>query len=374
MASKIKICHLTSVHKATDTRIFYKECRSQASEYEVYLVAPAPNDYEKDGVKIIALKKPGNRFSRFVITDTILLFKALRIRAVLYHIHDPELLITGIILRLFGKKVIYDVEEFVSANLYSKKWVPIKPVTRMLYAFVENIAIGLKIPFILAEQSYTENYKNRTTLKYAVIQNFVTLRDVPEATNEYNRNGNIFAFVGTLSARRGLPFIIEAISILKNKGMTARLCCVGEVNDSVLNILNQSEFWPEVKDQVEFLGYVPFPDCVSAIQDCIAGLALPENLPNQYGSYPTKMFEYMAGGLPVISSDFELYKDVVNRFECGISVNPENSSQIADAMEYFMTNPEKAKRFSENARIGVKNFDWKTEEQKLLKFYKDVLN
>ncbi|MBL4862995.1 MAG: hypothetical protein JKY09_08275, partial [Crocinitomicaceae bacterium] len=104
----IRVCHLTSVHKADDTRIFYKECVSLAKHgYEVHLVAPNANESEELGVKIHSVKKnSGSRFFRATVVAFRVLRKGLAIKAKLYHFHDPELVWVGLILRLFGKKVV----------------------------------------------------------------------------------------------------------------------------------------------------------------------------------------------------------------------------------------------------------------------------
>jgi len=342
-------------------------------KYDVYLIAQANENYEKDNVKMIALKKPANRLIRFVVTDSVLLIKAIRLNAQLYHFHDPELIITGILLRFFGKKVIYDVHEDIIVNLKDKPWLKLKGLSVFVYTILEKIAKRISVYFVLAEKSYLGNYKD-VEAQSVIIQNFVPVQEVQKYPDLFNKSGNIFALVGYLSARRGLPFIIEAMDILKRKGFIVYLRCIGEVNDDVSRILRHSEHWHAVKDQVDFSGYIPFPDYISQLKDCIAGFALPENLPNHFNSYPTKMFEYMAAGLPVIASDFELYKDVIQNFECGINVNPENSNEIAGAMEFLIRNPEMAERFSNHASVAVKNFDWNTEQQKLLKFYSDILH
>jgi glycosyltransferase involved in cell wall biosynthesis len=370
---KIKICHLTSVHRATDTRIFYKECRSLAKVYDVTLIALSEKSYEKDGVKIIALRKYQNRFLRFWITDFILLVKAIGQRANVYHFHDPELIVAGLALRLTGKKVIYDVHEDVVSDLDEKKWLPLKRLAKAGYYLLELIAFRFSFYFVLAEKSYEKKYLCHPS-QYIVVQNFVSVKDFKFSNLHYKSDSKTIAFVGFLSARRGLAYIIEALHILKGKGLVINLRCVGTINPELLDILNKSEFYSEIKDQVEFRGYIPFPESIYAVRDCLAGLALPENLPNHYGSYPTKMFEYMAIGLPVISSDFELYKDVVDTYECGITVNPEDSVAIANAIEFLILNPEKASSYSDNAKEAVHNFDWKMEEEKLLDFYEKIID
>ena len=369
---KIKICHLSSVHRATDTRIFYKECRSLAKVYKVTLLALAEKSQEVDGVKIIALKNYQNRFLRFLITDFVLLVRAIGEGADVYHFHDPELIVTGLALRLAGKKVIYDVHEDVASDLDEKKWLPFKSLAKAGYYLLESLAFRFSFYFVLAEKSYQKKYLHHSA-KYVVIQNFVPVKDFMFNNLPYNPSSKTIAFVGFLSAKRGLSHIIEALKILKDKGLIINLRCIGAINTDLSTILEQSKSYPEIKEQVEFMGHIPFPESIYAARDCLAGLALPENIPNHFGSYPTKMFEYMAIGLPVISSDFDLYKDVVDKYECGITVNPENSQAIADAIEILISNPDRALRYSNSGKEAVENFNWKTEEEKLLDFYEQII-
>lgn len=369
--SKIKICHLSSVHKATDTRIFYKECRSLTAEYDVTLIAISATDYKKDGVNIIGLKQLKSRISRFLVTDFILFIKALKVNARLYHFHDPELIIIGLILRLFGKKIIYDVHENVVADFDEKKWLPLKSLAKASYMFFENLALR-NFEIVLADEAYLEQYKNRTG-NFTIVQNYVPVNDLKREGHVYNTESNTIALVGYLSARRGLPFILEAIYILKQRGIMIRLRCVGEKNEDVIKILNQSKVWPDIQEQVEFKGYIPFPDSLFAIEDCMAGLALLETLPNNQKSLSTKIFEYMAVGLPVICSDFQVFKDIVEKYLCGLTANPENPEAIASVIETLYFDRNLASEMSKNAIMAVDNYSWKTEAEKLIDLYKNIL-
>src|SRR2546428_6863995 len=105
----IKVCHLSSVHKRYDVRVFYKQCRSLAKRgYETtFVIADNKGDELKNGVNIIDVGAPTNRIQRITQTIFKIYKKALAINADVYHFHDPELLSIGLLLRLKGKKVIY---------------------------------------------------------------------------------------------------------------------------------------------------------------------------------------------------------------------------------------------------------------------------
>jgi len=111
-SEELKVCHISIVHSVFDTRIFYKECKTLAKAgYIVYLIATHDRDEIIDGVHIIPLSEKKERFYRFFIKDWLALSKAIKVNADIYHFHDPELIFVGLILKILGKKVIYDVHE-----------------------------------------------------------------------------------------------------------------------------------------------------------------------------------------------------------------------------------------------------------------------
>src|SRR5690554_3414713 len=106
-----RVCHITSVHIAYDTRIFLKECRSLAKAgYEVKLVAQHPKREMVDGIEIIPVNRTSKgRLSRILFFVWRVFFVAIKTKSQVYHFHDPELVPAGILMRLMGKKVIFDI-------------------------------------------------------------------------------------------------------------------------------------------------------------------------------------------------------------------------------------------------------------------------
>ena len=85
------------------------------------------------------------------------------------------------------------------------------------------------------------------------------------------------------------------------------------------------------------------------------------------------MFEYMSAGLPVIASDFPLWREIIAGNDCGLLVDPEDPQAIADAIDTLVNDPEMARRMGENgARTVREKYNWDIEEKKLLALYEEI--
>ena len=94
-------------------------------------------------------------------------------------------------------------------------------------------------------------------------------------------------------------------------------------------------------------------------------------LPNYLESYPTKLFEYMASGVPVVASDFPLWRQIVEDAGCGLLVDPESPEEIAEAIDWLMDHPEEAAQMGANGKVAARQtFNWPSEAEKLLALYK----
>ena len=111
----------------------------------------------------------------------------------------------------------------------------------------------------------------------------------------------------------------------------------------------------------------------------IAGIVVYDyklNLGYRLGSYGTnKIFEYMEAGLPIICTDYDLWKDIVDRYECGICVKPGDIPGLRRAMSTIMEDRKAAFQMGINGRRAVeKEFNWNSEEAKYCKMFSDILN
>ncbi|MDQ3023684.1 MAG: glycosyltransferase [bacterium] len=368
-AVKPRVVHITTLHPVFDIRIFHKECVSLAAAgYDVTLIAPHDRDEVVHGVNIVAIPRYGNRLLRMTLGGWQALRKALRLNAAVYHFHDPELLPWMAQLKRRAS-VIYDVHENLPKAILTKSWIPafLRPMVASLSRQAErNYALGMQL--VLAETSYEADYDWATTTTVLNMPKVEELLQIDEKKHSRPTVG----YLGAVNASRGSLTTLRALGRLKASGLEVAFECLGPISDSHRAELQQLASVLGISANCP--GYTSAEDGWRAIARCHAGLALLHPQPNYIESYPTKVFEYMALGLPTIASNFPLYRELVEGSLCGICVDPLDDLAIAEAIRTAVGNPQQAASMGANGRDAVKqHYSWIMEAGKLLTLYTELL-
>ena len=95
--------------------------------------------------------------------------------------------------------------------------------------------------------------------------------------------------------------------------------------------------------------------------------------PNNIEAQPNKLFEYMAAGIPVVASDFALWRAIVDDTGCGLLADPCDPNAIATAVAYLLSHDREAEAMGRRGREAVaRRYNWSAEEPKLLHLYADL--
>jgi glycosyltransferase involved in cell wall biosynthesis len=366
-----KICHMTSVHPPFDIRIFHKECRtlSQAG-YQVVLIAPHDQEEEVDGVRIRALPKARSRVERMTQNQLQLYKEALMQDAAIFHFHDLELLPVGLLLKLCGKRVIYDVHENYSQALLSREWIP----TWLRRMVAQMVAGGewLGSKFFDGVVAATPHIGRRfPPIKTVTVQNFPFLnQSSSNPAIPYQQREKIVAYVGVVSALRGAKEMVEAMALLPRR-LNVRLKIAGIFNPvGSEDEARKSPGW----DRVDFLGWQRHEEAMAMLGEARMGLVLFHPVPNHMEAQPNKLFEYMSAGIPVIASDFPLWCQVMEKTQCGLVVDPLNPKAIAEAIQWLLEHPAEAEEMGKRGQKAVReHYNWDVEARKLLTLYERIV-
>ncbi len=369
-----KIIILTSVHQPLDNRIFYKQAQTLVNAgYQVGLIAQYDRNEIRDGVNIIALPKPKNRLERMFSTMVILLKKALRQNAQVYHFHDPELIPMGLILKIFRKKVVYDIHEDYKQKFLSKSWIKpfLRPWVSRIFSTLEKLSSKFFDHLVIVDQFIAGRFPDKS--KLTVIPNYPLVKqfkDMGSNGNPSHKKGKFIAiYAGGLSKDRGLFKMLEAFNLINEKNL--ELYLLGKSEDPVVEI--------QIKrtKHVNYLGFVPSYEVFSYLLKADVGLILLQPTPDylNVGEGVNKIFEYMLCSLPVIGSNFPNLRKIIEENKCGICVDPTDPKKIAEAIKYILQNPAQAKKMGENGRKAVLDkYSWESLEDKFLDIYAQLNN
>lgn len=373
--NRIKVCHLTSAHPAKDGRIFYKECSSLANEgYDVTLIAAGAENELCNDVRIIGVPKANNRLERIIVTTKKVYQKSIEVDADIYHLHDPELLFIGLQLKRMGKIVIFDSHEDVRAQILDKDYLGIgKICASRVYGYLERYVLS-RLDAVISVTPQIVQRLTRINPKTELITNFPIISDIITSKKENNTSISVppyfIFFAGGVSKQWSHEVIIQSLN-KTNCDVHYILC--GRADLDYIEMLKKTIGW----NHVTYLGYLPKNQIDAYYNKCLAGIALNQYVANvgyKVGSLGnTKLFEIMSSGTPVICTDFILWKEIIQKWNCGICVDPSSPRQIADAINYLIDHPEEARKMGENGKKAVaEEFNWSIEEKKLLALYDNL--
>lgn len=337
------------------------------------LVVPHDRDEVLGGVQIRAVPRPGGRVRRMTVTAAQVYRRAVREEADLYHVHDPELLPVAGLLRLAGRRVVYDMHENVPKALLSRHWIPrrFRGLVAGLYRGVERLLLA-NLPVVFAEQSYRNHYP--FVRAHATVQNMPLLDLKPDDTVAKSPVPTV-GYVGVVAPARGISVVLDALDALNAASLEVHGEFIGPVYDPAYEAEVERRTGRYSTPRVRFRGRMGQAEAFRVLSTCHVGLAVLQPAPNYVDSYPTKMFEYMALGIPVVVSDFPLYRSVVEREECGLCVDPEDSTAVAQAIRWLVEHPGEADEMgARGQRAVLERYNWGTEADALLALYRRVLS
>lgn len=379
--NNLKIVHLTSAHLRHDTRIFVKMCSSLANQgYDVSLiVADGKGDEIKSGVKIIDVGLVKNRFHRFFFTILKVYRKAIKLNAKVYHFHDPELLLLTWMLKLNSQAdIIYDVHENVKKDILGKAWIPLffRRFISVLFVLTECLMLKFIDYIIIAEDSYIDNYKNRKNVTAILNYPIISLRSKNNTIKRIKVDSIInMVYVGGVSRIRGAVELIESVNLLVSSGHSnIFLKIIGLISLDFKNELSKLINKYKLNSHVAICGVISHEKVYDEFEKAHIGLSILHPDPNFIESIPTKLYEYMSVGIPVIASNFPMWKKIIEKHQCGICVNPLNTKDIAEAIISIIDNPIKSMKMGTNGIAPVEDFyNWEKESLKLINIYDDIL-
>lgn len=364
-----KVCQVTSVHPRYDVRVFRKIARSLAHNgyNSCILVCDDLPDETNDDVTFYSVRYHAkNRISRVLRSSKKLYEKAIEIDADLYHLHDPELLDLGIRLKKAGKKVVFDSHEDYYYKIAEKEWIP-KPFRKLVqnvYGKKEKKALRMFDGVISVTPHIVERLRkiNRNTV---MITNYPFKIDLPRQEKE-----RIVCFAGGVSEIYNHDKIIEAVGALDN----VKYVFAGIADKEYLNYLKTVPGY----EKAEYLGVLPYEEVLNLYARSSVGVVTynySQSLGGKLGTLGVlKLFEYIQCNVPMVATDFDLWKPIVEGNKVGLCVDPGSVEQIRSAIDRLINDGAYNTECAKNCDMIKNEYCWDTQEKVLLDFYGKILD
>jgi glycosyltransferase involved in cell wall biosynthesis len=370
---RITVVHLSSGHDLDDARIYWKECRSLAQAgYTVAFVVPDWRRSRRTGqlsdVEVITVPCWTSRLGRLLALPFSVLLAGLRRNGDVYHFHDPELLPAGFILRLLGKRVIYDTHEDVPRDILIKPWIP-RPVRGLLACVVaaaEWLAGRTLSGIVAATPVIARRFPQERT---ALVQNFARSAEFEPRQPSPMAETPVIAYVGSITVERCAMEMVRAMDRLSCFPPARLVIAGGMAPTRLIADLSALPGW----SRVDYRGHLDRDGVRSVLAQASIGLALFHPVQSYIDSQPVKLFEYMAAGIPIIASDFPRFRSIIETHGCGLCVPPCDVDAIAAAIDRLLANPNEARAMGQRGRaLMLRSFSWESEERSLLHLYKRI--
>ena len=369
-----RICHITDAHPPEDGRIFRRACVSCVrAGYETYLVERGET-YDKMGVHIVGIGQPekASRLYRMTLFAKKAYETALRIDADIYHLHDPELLPYALKFKKLGKKVVFDSHEDYVEQIRQKTYLP-KPIAHVvsrLFQYYSNRVYkridGLTYPGSgMVNSAFDGSCRN-------VVQTD-NLPWLSELYDKYSANANkepnTVCYIGGLDEARGITQIVRAAELANCK-----LYLAGPFSsDDYRRTIEMTD----KHSHVEYLGVLDRNQIVELLQKVEIGLCTLLDVGQYYKmkNLPTKVYEYMSMGLPVVINDSAYNKYFIEQCRIGYAVDSSSPEEIAHAITALLEDKALREECGKNGRNAIINtYCWDKVQNNLLDMYQSILH
>ena len=371
----MKVIQITTLHPWNDTRIFKKIVLSLVeSGFKVNYLAPLPKGQVPvlGEVKIHWLPNhPG--ISGRLIRNILAFIKVFNINARIVHFHDPEFLPFAFLLRLFGRKLIYDIHEDNLLALQQKEYSQFLPkgfsfLLAKYFARLEQIAARAMVP-VIAEKCYRYRFPTATE-----VLNYPNTNKTAKSPAKFATNNKIkLIYTGVVSKDRGAFHMLRLVKALKD----AELYIIGRCDKDLQEEL--TIFAGEDLHRMHFKTshrHVPFSYIEEKYSqyNWTAGLAIFPQTPHYYEKELTKFFEYMYYGIPILCSNFPVWYNLIEKNRVGFTVNPDDIKSSVEIVKRLSENESLRTMIVQRGKeLVLTKYNWKSQFQNLHKLYHGIL-
>jgi glycosyltransferase involved in cell wall biosynthesis len=356
---------------------FTKKQKPQEEAIEGYKVIRKPISELRHKTSVGALKFPfyfnfWRKYLNSILNDKS--FDAI-------HIHDLPLAQIGYEMKTqFNLRFVLDLHENWPAHLKVAKHTntflgKILSSNKQWQKYEKNLT--QKADAII---TVVEEMKNRiqnlgiNKNKIFVVQNYIDLSKTQEQLKpkKYDSINNfVLIYTGGVTLQRGLQLLLKGFKLALKSNNNIELWIVGD--GSFMETIKNTVKDLSLNKKVKFYGRQNHKMLLDYIETADMGVIPHTRTVQTDNSSPNKLFEYMSRGLPILASDCNSVKRIINEAECGQIYKHDSPSDLADTLIKMIESKDQLEVYSENALSAVnKKYNWGNAERKLLNLYDSI--
>jgi glycosyltransferase involved in cell wall biosynthesis len=375
-SSGFTVCHLSPV-EGLDERAFRRQALPAAKwGVRSSIIGPHGESGSVAEIEFVPIARSRSRAMRILLASRGVL-PALHQHADIYHVHSPEHILPGLILKLlFRKKVIYDAREDFPAMMLTKTYLSpwLRNLARKLVFFAEQLAARFFDGFVTADSGTLRPHAKSGSSRKLVFYNLPNLQFFPHPNGVQKEFDLVYR--GGISQRAGTLVLLDAVHQLAKEGLPVRVLIFGYTDDektreAIGNYIRQLH----IDHLITLKGRIPHLEMAGALTKARVAVCPLQRIPKFLNNIPVKVFESWACGLPVVATDLPPIRPFFDRSQYGLLVPPGSPSELARAIRCLLDHPEEIARVGQQARRAVlERYNNGIESKKLLSFYRAVLS
>jgi len=365
----VKIGILTTIHPSYDARIFERTVIPLMNAgFQVEVISAWEPHSSYSNIIWTTFNSPNSRIER-VAHAWRLFLAALRSKSQSIHFHDIDFAPFAFLLKLCtNKKIIYDCHEnYPEEIIFGKPWIrkELRHLIASIVDFFEKFFIRFYDRVIVVVPSTAHKFLP-ITKKVTIIRNL----SVYEPNKDLSHQKNIL-YTGTVSENYGGNYILQLAEKIKEQQLELKILVFDKFDETYKDFFIQQVQQKGLPIQIR--GRFRRNEILQVMSLGSVGLSFSLDTPSNNLGYPTKLFEYMSFGIPVVASDTLRHQQILHISNSGILVNHNDMDDVLSKITDLMDNPLHLEQLRENGFRAIQNdFNWRLEEKKLIEVYHNL--
>jgi glycosyltransferase involved in cell wall biosynthesis len=373
-----RIALVTSIHPDFDARLWKYANVLRGLGHEVHIVCPwAVQAGEMEGVIFHPFKRVASLRARLFQVPWRLGQALLPLlpKVDVVHFHDIDILPWMTMIALI-KPVIYDVHENYPEEMLSRQGIP-RILRRGLSIAVRWMQIGcaavIRNVVLVADSQHKDLVG--PTLRKTMVMNYATVELLRDVAPDYMTRPDGVIFLGSQHENNGSRLLVEIADRLRKRLPGMKTYAIDRFADPVYRQKLLDEVTRRgLQDNYVLLPNVKPQSIMQYLNRCTIAVTCNLRVPQQINGVHTKLFEYMAAGLPTVASDLPHQVKTISEANNGLLAKPEDPNSFVEAICQLAANRERARQIGVNGqRYFIERYSWESQADVIQGLYERAM-